>query len=290
MSNSPMIVRTVSDLRQVTRAWRDAGEVSALVPTMGALHPGHLSLIDVARHSAKRVVASIFVNPAQFAPHEDLASYPRDETGDLDKLAERSTDLVFIPAVDEMYRDNFSTSVSVGGVSQGLCSATRPHFFGGVATVVAKLLIQAQCDYAVFGEKDYQQLLVIRRMARDLDIPTEILGAPIIRERDGLAMSSRNRYLSVEERQTAPNLHATLRSVAGAIASGTSTDVATADGTAKLKQLGFDVDYVELRSADTLEPLDGMDGTSARLFAGVYLGKTRLIDNIAIQAEPLTSM
>ena len=282
MSQSPTVARTVSDLRRVTDAWRAGGERSALVPTMGALHEGHLSLVDVGRERAHRVVASIFVNPAQFAPGEDLETYPRDEAGDLAKLHARATDLVFIPSAEDMYPADFSTSVEVGGLSEGLCGASRPHFFGGVATVVAKLLIQARCDYAVFGEKDYQQLLVVRRMARDLDIPTEILGAPIIREQDGLAMSSRNEYLDPQERQMAPHLYATLTSVAECIRSGTEVAEATDQGLHVLDQAGFDVDYLELRDAETLEPLTSLDDAPARLFAGAYLGKTRLIDNIAV--------
>lgn len=282
MSQSPMVVRTVAELRHVTDGWRADGEASALVPTMGALHAGHLSLVDVGRERAQRVVASIFVNPAQFAPSEDLDTYPRDEAGDLAKLHERDTDLVFMPAGAEMYPADFSTSVQVGGLSEGLCGASRPHFFGGVATVVAKLLIQARCDYAVFGEKDYQQLLVVRRMARDLDIPTEIIGAPIIREDDGLAMSSRNQYLDDQQRQMAPHLHATLQSVAECIRSGTDASEATNQGTQVLGQGGFDVDYLDLRDAETLEPLPALEGAPARLFAGAYLGKTRLIDNIAV--------
>lgn len=282
MSQSPMVVKTVAELRRVTDAWRAAGEKSALVPTMGALHAGHLSLVDVGRERARRVVASIFVNPTQFAPSEDLDTYPRDEAGDLAKLQERDTDLVFMPSAEEMYPAHFSTSVQVGGLSEGLCGASRPHFFGGVATVVAKLLIQARCDFAVFGEKDYQQLLVVRRMARDLDIPTEIIGAPIIREDDGLAMSSRNQYLDDQQRQMAPHLHATLQSVAECIRSGTDVDEATGQGAQVLDQAGFDVDYLDLRHAETLEPVRAFDGTPARLFAGAYLGKTRLIDNIAV--------
>ncbi|MGI9413239.1 MAG: pantoate--beta-alanine ligase [Hyphomicrobiales bacterium] len=277
-----MVVRTVADLRRFTDAWRADGETSALVPTMGALHAGHLSLVDVARERAQRVVASIFVNPAQFSPSEDLATYPRDEAGDLAKLHEYATDLVFMPPGDEMYPANFSTSVEVGGLSEGLCGASRPHFFGGVATVVAKLLIQARCDHAVFGEKDYQQLLVVRRMARDLDIPTEIIGAPIIREEDGLAMSSRNQYLDAQQRQMAPHLYATLMSVADCIRSGTGVTDATDQGVQVLDHAGFDVDYLELRDAATLEPLTALDDSPARLFAGAYLGKTRLIDNVAV--------
>ncbi len=282
MSKTPQIVRTITALREVTSRWRADGEASALVPTMGALHAGHLSLVDEVHKHAKRSVASIFVNPRQFAEHEDLGTYPRDEDGDVAMLGERGTDLVFIPPVEEMYPPDFSTAVEVGDVTEGLCSASRPHFFGGVATVVAKLLIQAQCDYAIFGEKDFQQLLVIRRMARDLDIPTKILGAPIIREDDGLAMSSRNQYLDDQQRQMAPHLYATLCTVADAIRVAGEVEKALGDGTSVLATAGFDVDYLELRDAVTLEPITTAPQTPARLFAGAYLGKTRLIDNMAV--------
>jgi len=282
MSNSPPIVRTVNELRGITAEWRRDGEASALVPTMGALHEGHLSLVDLAHEHADRSVVSIFVNPRQFAPGEDLTSYPRDEAGDLDKLYERDADLVFIPDKDAMYPPDFSTTVQVGAVSEGLCGASRPHFFGGVATVVAKLLIQAQCDYAVFGEKDFQQLLVIRRMARDLNIPTEILGAPIVREDDGLAMSSRNQYLDAQQREMAPHLYATLESIAESIRLGAAVPTALEQGVQVLSQAGFDVDYLELRSSRTLEPQIEHAENPTRLFAGTYLGKTRLIDNIEV--------
>ena len=282
MAHSPDIVRTVKDLRAATATWRGAGERSALVPTMGALHEGHLSLVDMAKAQAGRSVVSIYVNPKQFAPTEDLDTYPRDHEGDLAKLAERKADLVYMPDNGEMYPPEFSTSVTVGALASSLCGASRPHFFGGVATVVAKLLIQAQCDCAVFGEKDYQQLLVIRRMARDLNIPTEILGAPIVREADGLAMSSRNRYLSEQERETAPHLHAVLRATAEAMRGGEAVKDALANGIKVLSRAGFEVDYLELRDGERLEPLDALDEVPARLFAGTYLGKTRLIDNIEV--------
>jgi pantoate--beta-alanine ligase len=282
MANAPVVVRSVKELRGITAEWRRDGEASALVPTMGALHEGHLSLVDLAHEHADRSVVSIFVNPRQFAPGEDLATYPRDEDGDLEKLYEHDADLVYIPGEHEMYPPDFSTSVRVEAVSEGLCGASRPHFFGGVATVVAKLLIQAQCDYAVFGEKDYQQLLVIRRMARDLNIPTEILGAPIVREDDGLAMSSRNRNLSPQDREMAPHLYAVLENVADNIRAGIAAEQAVQEGLQVLARAGFDVDYLELRDARTLEPLDALGDGAGRLFAGAYLGKTRLIDNVAV--------
>ncbi len=282
MSNTPDVVRTVKELRGITAEWRRDGEASALIPTMGALHEGHLSLIDLAHEHADRSVVSIFVNPKQFSPAEDLATYPRDEEGDLEKLYERDADLVYIPDGPEMYPPDFSTSIGVEGMSQSLCGASRPHFFGGVATVVAKLLIQAQCDYAVFGEKDYQQLLVVRRMARDLNIPTEILGAPTVREDDGLAMSSRNQYLSRQDREMAPHLYAVLENVAESIRAGVAVGKALHEGVQVLAQAGFDVDYLELRDGRTLEPIDALTESSGRIFAGAYLGKTRLIDNIAV--------
>ena len=282
MANAPVVVRTVKELRGITAEWRRDGEASALVPTMGALHEGHLSLVDLAHEHADRSVVSIFVNPRQFAPAEDLDTYPRDEEGDLEKLYERDADLVYVPDGPEMYPPGFSTSVQVNGMSRALCGASRPHFFGGVATVVAKLLIQAQCDYAVFGEKDYQQLLVVRRMARDLNIPTEILGAPIVREEDGLAMSSRNEYLSPQDREMAPHMYAVLESVADDLRAGVAVDRALQQGIQVLAQAGFDVDYLELRDTRTLEPLAALEEGAGRLFAGAYLGKTRLIDNVAV--------
>src|SRR5512146_326278 len=207
MASSIATARTVKDLRAQVAKWRQAGENVALVPTMGALHAGHLSLIAVAKAHAKRIVASIFVNPTQFGPKEDFKRYPRDEAGDLAKLAQAGVDLVFIPNAAEMYPPGFSTKVSLPSLTEDLCGAARPNHFEGVATVVTKLLLQCAPDVAVFGEKDYQQLLVIRRLVRDLNIPVEIVGGPIVREEDGLALSSRNVYLSPEQRKTAPLLH-----------------------------------------------------------------------------------
>ena len=208
------IVRTVAELRADRAKWRKAGEKIALVPTMGALHQGHLSLVALAKEKADRAVVSIFVNPIQFGPREDFHLYPRDEAGDLAKLAAAGADLVFIPDVAEMYPAGFSTRINVGDLTEDLCGAARPNHFDGVATVVAKLLLQCAPDVAIFGEKDYQQLLVIRRMVRDLNLPVEILGGPIVREKDGLALSSRNAYLSPAERRIAPLLHQTIAQVA----------------------------------------------------------------------------
>ena len=283
MTKTLGIVRTIADLRARTRQWRDHGETSALVPTMGALHDGHLSLVDIGRTAADRVVATIFVNPKQFAPSEDFDSYPRGEHADLALLTDRQADLVFIPPAAEMYPDNFSTSVAVAGLTEQLCGASRPHFFGGVATVVAKLLIQAQTDFAIFGEKDYQQLLVIRRMARDLDIPTQILGAPIIREADGLAMSSRNEYLTPDQRKLAGRFNLILSETADAVACGAEIEVALSQGLKELNSAGFDqTDYLDIRDDTTLAAMSGTLDCPARIFGAVILGETRLIDNMIV--------
>ena len=282
MSKSIRIVEEIIKLRLSISAWKSEEKSVALVPTMGALHEGHLSLVRLAKEKAERVVVSIFVNPAQFAPNEDFDSYPRTREDDVAMLRALGVDLVFAPSRAEVYPDDFSTSVKVTGISEGLCGASRPHFFGGVATVVAKLLNQCQADYAIFGEKDYQQLLVIRRMARDLDINTTILGGPIVREKDGLAMSSRNAYLSASERKTAPVLFAALSETAKALAGGLDTDRALSETTTSLKNAGFKVDYLEVRDSTDLSPIDGAVSRPARIFAAAYLGKTRLIDNVAV--------
>lgn len=280
------VARTVADLRKIVFGWRRAGERVALVPTMGALHAGHLSLTESGRAQANRVVVSIFVNPTQFAPTEDFERYPRNLAGDIEKLARQGfTGLVYAPTATEMYPPDFSSAVRVAGVSEGLESAARPHFFGGVATVVAKLFMQAQPDVAIFGEKDYQQLLVIRRMVRDLDIPVEIVAAPTLREHDGLAMSSRNAYLTAPERKIAGFLNTVLGEVAAAVSAGKSpTDAANA-GRARLLKLGFAaVDYLEVRDAETLDPIE-MLNEPARVLAAVRLGQTRLIDNAPIEPK-----
>ncbi len=262
---------------------RRSGRRVVLVPTMGNLHRGHLALIRRARQDAPFTVVSIFVNPTQFAPNEDFAAYPRDEGDDIAKLEQFSTDLLFAPGVDEMYADDFSTAVSVSGLSDGLCGASRPHFFGGVATVVAKLLIQALPDRAYFGEKDYQQLLIVRRLARDLDIPTRSAGVPTVREADGLAMSSRNWYLSPVQREVAPALYRVLRSVAQAAAAGEACAEAAGRGREMLAAAGFSkIDYLAIRDAETLEPIDRAD-RPARVLAAAFLGITRLIDNVAVE-------
>ena len=280
----PPIVRTVAELRLQVAAWRRAGETVALVPTMGALHEGHLSLIDLGKARATRVVASIFVNPTQFAPHEDFEAYPRGENRDAGLLASVGCDLLYAPSVDEMYRPGFATTVTVSGVSEPLDGAARPHHFAGVATVVAKLLLQCGPDIAIFGEKDYQQLQVIKRMTRDLDIPVEILAAPTSRLEDGLARSSRNTYLAPEERPVAARMNLALAKAAADLRAGRRVDEVEAEGLAALKAAGFEkVDYFEVRAAEDLSRLGpGPTAAPGRVLAAAFLGRTRLIDNLAI--------
>ena len=274
-------VRTVAELRTTVKGWRAAGQRVALAPTMGFLHEGHLSLVRLGRVRAERVVASLFVNPTQFAPSEDFDAYPRNEARDAELLAGAGCDLLYAPTVDEMYPAGFSTTVSVGHVSAPMDGVARPIHFAGVATIVTKLLTQCQPDVAIFGEKDYQQLLVIKRLARDLDLQAEIVGAPTVREPDGLALSSRNSYLTAEERGVAPQLNAALRSAGEALRAGASVHEVEADGLAALAAAGFGkVDYFEVRSAEDLArqgpgPVD----TPARIFVAARLGKARLIDN-----------
>jgi pantoate--beta-alanine ligase len=277
---SPPVDRTIADIRRRVGAWRQASERVALVPTMGALHEGHLALVRRAREVAGRVVVSVFVNPTQFAPTEDFASYPRNEEADLAALAALGVDGVFAPSVAEIYPAGFATSVAVAGPAEGLESISRPHFFGGVATVVAKLLIACTPDCAVFGEKDYQQLLVIRRVVADLGLPVEIVALPTVREADGLALSSRNAYLSPAERQTAPALHKSLMRAAAAIRAGAPADRVLSAASADLRVAGFRVDYFELRNAETLAQVADLKREPLRLLAAAWLGKTRLIDNI----------
>ena len=275
------VARTVAALREAVAAWRATGQSVGLVPTMGAIHRGHLALVDTARRQCRRVVASLFVNPKQFGPSEDFAAYPRDEAADLAAFATAGVDLVFAPPVAEMYPVGFATSVHVGGLAEELEGADRPGHFDGVATVVAKLLLQSLPDAAYFGEKDYQQLLVVRRLVRDLDIPVRIAGVAIVREADGLALSSRNVYLSSEERRAAPLLHRVLQDTAAALAAQPdAVAAALARGVARLTAGGFAVDVLELRSAADLAPLPRLVGP-ARLLAAARLGRTRLIDNIA---------
>jgi len=277
------IVRAVADLRTRVAGWRAGGERVALVPTMGALHEGHLSLVATARRRPARVVVSLFVNPAQFAPGEDFAAYPRDEAADAARLAAAGCDLLYAPPTLAIYPPGFATTVSVGRVTDGLESAARPGHFGGVATVVAKLLIQAGPDVAVFGEKDWQQLMVIRRLARDLDLPVEIAGEPTVRAPDGLALSSRNAYLTAAERAIAPALHQALARAAEAIGKGAAVAGVEAKGRGDLERAGFAaIDYFAVRAADDLRPLGpGPAGAPARILAAARLGRARLIDNVA---------
>jgi pantoate--beta-alanine ligase len=274
----------VAELRAQVAAWRAAGERVGFAPTMGSLHQGHLSLVRKAREHAERVVVSIFVNPTQFAPHEDFDAYPRNEGRDRDLLADVACDLVFAPTVTEMYAEGFSTEVKVAGVSEPLDGISRPHHFAGVATVVTKLLLQCGPDVAVFGEKDYQQLQVIKRLVRDLDIPVEIIGAPTVRLHDGLAESSRNAYLTPIERQIAPRLNLTLSHAADRLRRGDAVSDVEAAGVEALKSAGFSrVDYFEVRRSEDLSRLGpGPTQEPARVLAAAVLGKTRLIDNIAV--------
>ena len=277
------VIRTLDALRAQVGAWRRAGETVALVPTMGALHEGHLTLVQLAKKKCRRAVVSIFVNPAQFAPHEDFERYPRDEAGDLAKLAGVGCDLVWSPDRSLMYPASFATRIVPAGAAEGLESVTRPHFFGGVATVCCKLFTQVGPDAAVFGEKDYQQLCVIRQMVRDLDLPLEIVGAPTVRAPDGLALSSRNAYLTPQQRRIAPHMHQAITRVATAVSEGGDLAKASATAVSDLGQAGFDpIDYVEVRDGETLSPAGPGTQRPLRVLAAAWLGKTRLIDNVAI--------
>ncbi len=276
------VVRSIVDLRARVRAWRAEGLKVGFTPTMGALHEGHLSLVRLARTRAERVVASVFVNPTQFGPGEDFEAYPRDEAGDAALLAGAGCDLLYAPSVDEMYPPGASTTVTVAGVSEPLDGIARPGHFAGVATVVTKLLNQCAPDVAVFGEKDWQQLQVIRRLARDLDLPVEILGAPTARAEDGLALSSRNAYLTAQERPVAGRLNQVLRRVHARLRAGERVDAAESEAVAELLAAGFSkVDYVEARVPETLDRLGPGPATGPiRVLGAAHLGKARLIDNL----------
>jgi pantoate--beta-alanine ligase len=276
------IIRGMEALRAAVAGLRSGGGSIALVPTMGALHAGHMALVAEARRRAGHVVASIFVNPTQFGPNEDLGAYPRREAADAGMLEEAGCALLWAPDASVMYPEGHATSVRVAGLGDGLCGASRPGHFDGVATVVAKLLNQVGPDVALFGEKDYQQLAIIRRMVRDLDLPVEIIGVPTQRDADGLALSSRNSYLSDEERAAARALPRSLGEAAAAIQAGADIAATLAAARDKLAAAGFDpVDYVELRDAETLEPAASL-ARPARLLAAARIGKTRLIDNLAV--------
>lgn len=275
-------VATVPDLRAAVKSWREAGETVALLPTMGALHEGHLSLARTGKKRCDRLVTSIFVNPAQFSPQEDFSTYPRTFETDLEKLSKIGCDLVWAPTADVMYPDGFATNITPEGAALGLETDFRPHFFSGVATVCCKLFTQALPDIALFGEKDYQQLCVIRQIVRDLNLPLDIVGCETVREPDGLAMSSRNAYLSPEERRIATTLHTTMSEVSRAFHHGQAPDAACEAGSRTLLEAGFDtVDYLTIRDAETLQPVTTRTTTPCRVLAAAWLGKTRLIDNIA---------
>ena len=277
------VVRTIAELRQHTSRWRIAGQTIGLIPTMGALHDGHLSLIKLAQEKCDRVIATIFVNPRQFLPNEDFEEYPRNEESDIEKLIAMGVDLLFAPKTSEMYQPGASTTVVISKLTDCLCATSRPGFFDGVGTVVTKLLIQALPDIAIFGEKDYQQLLVIKRLTRDLDIPAEIIGAPTIREADGLAVSSRNVFLSQTNREIASNIFKILKKTATTIAQGSDVPVACEEARSELILAGLSgVDYFEARNSKTLELIQNFEN-SGRLFAAVWLGSTRLIDNLEIK-------
>ena len=275
-------VRTVSELRQVIGEWRRAGLSVGLVPTMGALHEGHFSLVDRSVMENDRTCVSLFVNPKQFSPTEDFDSYPRNEAADAQALQGRGANILFAPLVEEMYPADAATSVSVPGLGDVLEGEFRDGFFTGVATVVSKLLIQSMADRAYFGDKDYQQLRVIRRLTADLNIPVQIIGCPIIREEDGLALSSRNAFLTTEERAIAPALHAVLLKMVAAIQSGADSASAVQDGTQHLLSVGFmKVDYLAVVDPETLLPLSSATGP-CRVLGAAWLGKTRLIDNVGV--------
>jgi pantoate--beta-alanine ligase len=278
----PIVVNTVSELRSIVAGWKAEGQKVAVVPTMGALHEGHLTLVREAFKRTGKIIVTIFVNPKQFAANEDLAKYPRTLDADLEMLAAEKVDMVFAPDAQAMYAPGFSTTVTLNGPAKaGLEDKFRPQFFDGVATVVTKLFIQTQADLAFFGEKDYQQLMVVTQMAKDLDIPIEVIGVPTVRDADGMAMSSRNRYLSKHERHHATAIIRTLEQCAEKIREGHDLQSATRAGARSLMTLGFNVDYVTARNAKTLA-LPTSREEPLRLIAAAWLGKTRLIDNIVV--------
>jgi pantoate--beta-alanine ligase len=278
-----IITRTVADLRQTVRAFRTAGHTIGLVPTLGALHDGHTTLVREAKKQVDRVITTIFVNPTQFAPNEDLAKYPRTEESDLAKLRAAKADVLFAPSVEVIYPDGFATTVSLAGPAvAGLEDRFRPTHFAGVATIVAKLFTQSGADIAMFGEKDYQQLMVVTRMARDLDLPIRVIGIETVREEDGLAMSSRNRFLSPADRAVAPVLYQTLRRTADAMIAGDAFEASLAAGRQAIIAAGFKLDYLEARHAASLAPITTLAAGPVRLLVAARIGQTRLIDNMAV--------
>jgi pantoate--beta-alanine ligase len=283
MSRSPMIVRTIPALRRAIDGLRAKKATTALVPTMGALHDGHVSLIRLAKRRATKVIVSIFVNPTQFAPSEDFGSYPRTWKADVAKLAAEDVDLIWNPDVKTMYPDGFATKILTEGPAVAdLEDRFRPHFFGGVATVVGKLFTQVRPDFAVFGEKDFQQLRVVTRMARDLDLGVKVIGSRTVRERDGLAMSSRNVYLSPEQRRAAPELYRAMKETAQALRAGDDLKAGMAGGAELITAAGFALDYFEVRHAETLAPVASVKDGPLRILVAAKIGTTRLIDNIAV--------
>ncbi|WP_226626064.1 pantoate--beta-alanine ligase [Alloyangia pacifica] len=279
---TPPILRTKAALRDAVLGWKRAGETIGVVPTMGALHAGHLSLVEAAKADCDRVIVTIFVNPKQFNNPSDLESYPRTEESDAEKLAPFAVDAIYVPGPEEIYPEGFATAVTVSGLTDGLCGSHRPGHFDGVTTVCAKLFLQTLADRAYFGEKDYQQLQVVTRMARDLDLLTEVIGCPTVREPDGLALSSRNVLLPSGTRAAAPALNRVMRQVAERLAEGESLGPVRFQAEAALHEAGFsEVEYIELRGADGLAPLEHPT-RPARLLAAAWLGGVRLIDNIAV--------
>ena len=283
MSRTPLIVRTIPALRRALDGIRARKATTALVPTMGALHEGHVSLVRLAKRRARKVIVSIFVNPTQFAPSEDFNSYPRTWKADIARLTAEDVDLVWHPDVKTMYPDGFATTIlTEGPATVGLEDRFRPHFFRGVTTVVGKLFTYCRRDFAIFGEKDFQQLRVITQMARDLDLGVKVVGSRTVRDRDGLAMSSRNVHLSPEERRTAPELYRAMKETARRLREGDPVEAALAGGAEILKMAGFTVDYFELRHGETLAPIALPKDGPMRILVAAKIGETRLIDNLAV--------
>jgi len=283
MANRPTVTRTVAKLRSTLAPFRARHQPIALVPTMGALHRGHLALVKEAQRRAKRVVVSIFVNPTQFAPHEDFGSYPRRFAADIKALTEAGVDVVWAPPAEAMYPEGFATRLAPEGAAlAGLEDKFRPHFFGGVATVVAKLFTQVSPDFAIFGQKDYQQLRVVTQMAKDLDLPVKVIGLPTVREPDGLALSSRNVYLSELERNHAPVLYRTLKTCAARVKAGEPMEMVLEEGRLDIARAEFALDYLEARHALTLAPIASVKDGPIRLLVAAKIGTTRLIDNLGV--------
>ena len=283
MSRIPAVARTIPALHRALDRLRLRKATLALVPTMGALHDGHVSLVRLAKRRAAKVVVSIFVNPTQFAPTEDFGSYPRTWKSDVARLLAEEVDLIWNPDVETMYPDSFSTKIlTEGPATAGLEDRFRPHFFGGVTTVVGKLFTQVRPDFAIFGEKDFQQLRVVTRMARDLDLGVKVMGSRTVREPDGLAMSSRNVYLSPDQRQAAPVLYRAMKESVRRLRAGDAVSAAMAVGADTIVAAGFTLDYFELRHAETLAPVVSMKDGPLRILVAAKIGKTRLIDNVAV--------